>query len=376
MERIAVMMTDMNYGGVEVVITNYYSYLDTNKYQFDFIAFEKSSVPQREMIEARGGRVFLVPKCTRHPLKYMKAVAELFDENEYSIIHSNMNTLSVFPLLVAKKQKIPVRIVHNHSTVAPGEGKKNLAKYVLRPWSQKYATDYWACSKQAGIWMYGSENVENGKVQIINNAIEIEKFVYDEAIRKQVREELGIGRDKVVIGNVGRLCYQKNQEFLLKVLTELRDDKYNVMIVGDGEKKQELEKMAEELGVSDKVKIIGSSSDFMKYYNAMDIFAMPSRPEGWGMVAVEAQVNGLWVILSTGFPEEIVLTDKVARINLDVSVWVNKVKELTEKCLMANTDDRINADERVFEPYDVRLQAVKLQEKYENAKDKGTKLCD
>lgn len=62
--RIAQMMTDMNYGGVEMVVMNYYRNIDRTKVQFDFFALEGSSIPQREEIEKLGGRVFIVPKYT------------------------------------------------------------------------------------------------------------------------------------------------------------------------------------------------------------------------------------------------------------------------------------------------------------------------
>lgn len=126
--RVAQMMTDMNYGGVEMVVMNYYRHIDRTKVQFDFFALEGSAVPQREEIEQLGGRVYIVPKYTHLP-EYEKEIIRLFKQNQYKIVHSHMNTLSVFSLWGAKKAGIPNRIAHNHSTAGKGETKKNIIKY-------------------------------------------------------------------------------------------------------------------------------------------------------------------------------------------------------------------------------------------------------
>lgn len=109
--RVAQMMTDMNYGGVEMVVMNYYRHIDRTKVQFDFFALEGSAVPQREEIERLGGRVYIVPKYT-HLSAYEKDIIRLFKQNQYKIVHSHMNTLSVFSLWGAKKAGVPNRIAH------------------------------------------------------------------------------------------------------------------------------------------------------------------------------------------------------------------------------------------------------------------------
>ena len=181
--RIAQMMTDMNYGGVEMVVMNYYRNIDRTKVQFDFFALEGSSIPQREEIEKLGGRVFVVPKYTHLP-QYEKSIQKLFKENNYKIVHSHMNTLSVFSLYGAKKVGVPNRILHNHSTAGKGETKKNIMKYMLKPLAKVFPTELCACSKYAGNWIYG-KNVE---FRVFNNAIDLNKYKYDEKQRKELRD--------------------------------------------------------------------------------------------------------------------------------------------------------------------------------------------
>ncbi len=133
--RVAQMMTDMNYGGVEMVVMNYYSHIDRSKVQFDFFALEGSAVPQQEEIERLGGHVYLVPRYT-HLVQYERAIMELFRKNQYQIVHSHMNTLGVFSLWGAQRAGVPNRIMHNHSVAGKGETKKNFVKYLLRPFAK------------------------------------------------------------------------------------------------------------------------------------------------------------------------------------------------------------------------------------------------
>ena len=147
--RVAQMMTDMNYGGVEMVVMNYYRHMDRSRVQFDFFALEGSTLPQREEIERLGGRVYVVPKYTHLP-QYEREIGRLFRQNGYQIVHSHMNTLSVLSLWGAKRAGVPSRIAHNHSTVGRGEGAKNVMKYLLRPFAAVYPTRLCACSRTAG----------------------------------------------------------------------------------------------------------------------------------------------------------------------------------------------------------------------------------
>lgn len=174
-------------GGVESVIMNYYRHLDHKKIQFDFICDEDSTRIPYDEIKKFGGRVFLVPKYQKLP-QYLKALEDLFRKNQYRIVHSNVNTLSVFPLYAAKKAGVPIRISHSHSTSNPKEWKRNIIKNILRPFSKKYATDYFACSELAGRYLFGDKTFDQGKVKIIHNAIDLDKFKFDPEARKNFVE--------------------------------------------------------------------------------------------------------------------------------------------------------------------------------------------
>ncbi|WP_427813646.1 glycosyltransferase [Enterococcus sp. 22-H-5-01] len=264
----------------------------------------------------------------------MKDLKEIFVENNYKIVHSHINSLSVIPLRVAKKCRIPVRIAHNHSTAAPGEYKKNLMKYILRFFSTIYPTHYMSPTRYAGEWLFG-EKVANNELFVLKNAISVEKFAYNETVRKKIREELHYSEVDFVIGNIGRLVWQKNQKFVIDVFAEVKKTHPNakLLIVGDGSMKEELIEHAKNMKIFDNVLFLPNSPNVQNYYQAMDFFLFPSNYEGLGMVAIEAQVSGLPVLGSTMIPEDVNITELYEKVNLEKNVteWAKHVVKPSKK---------------------------------------------
>ena len=268
-------------GGVESVVMNYYRNIDRNKIQFHFLCDEDSTDIPYEEIEKLGGKVIVIPPYQKL-FKYQKELYRIFKENNYKIVHSHINALSVFPLRIAKKAKIPVRIAHSHSTSNKKEWKKNILKMILRPLSKLYANNYFACTEYAGKWLFGKKVVERKELNVINNAIDLKKFEFNENTRKALREELGIKDDTLIIGHVGRFMKQKNHEFLVEVFNEVYKKNQNTLLIliGQGPLLSEIKQKAINLNIEDKIKFIGQVTDVEKYYNIMDIFLFPSIYEG------------------------------------------------------------------------------------------------
>ena len=318
-------------GGVESVIMNYYRHLDHSKVQFDFICDEDSTRIPYDEIKKLGGRVFLVPKY-QNLSKYLKALEKLFKENQYRIVHSNINTLSVFPLYAAKKAGVPIRISHSHSTSNPKEWKRNLIKNILRPFSKRYATDYFACSEVAGRYLFGNKAFDRGEVKIIHNAIDVEKFKFDEVARKKLRKEFGIKDSTVVIGHVGRFVQQKNHTFLVDVFNEYHKKNLDskLLLVGSGPLEDEIKKKVERLGFKDSVLFLGQRDDINKLYSVMDIFCLPSLYEGLPVVGVEAQAAGLPTIFSNRISEEVIVSSYAKIVSIqDTGFYIEKINNAT-----------------------------------------------
>ena len=173
--RVAEIVGKYIGGGVEAVVLNYYSFINKNRIQFDFICDSDSTDIPYKQIESMGGRVILIPPYQKL-FKYQKELKKVLKEGNYQIVHSHLNALSIFPLRAAKRAGIPIRIAHSHSTSNKKEWKKNLIKNILRPFSKVYANKYMCCSELAGRWLFGNKEYDKGTVYLLNNAVDIDNY--------------------------------------------------------------------------------------------------------------------------------------------------------------------------------------------------------
>lgn len=354
--RIAQIIGKWVGGGVESVVMNYYRNIDHEKIQFDFICDSDSTNIPYEEIEKLGGRIILIPPYQK-VFKYQKELRRVLKEGNYKIVHSHINTLSVFPLYAAKKVGIPVRIAHSHSTTNKREWKKNMLKQVLRPFSKIYATDYMCCSELAGRWLFGDKEYDKGNVYLLNNAIDLEKYKYDEKIRKEKRKELNINDDTIVIGHIGRFVEQKNHKFLIDIFNEINKKEKNsiLLLAGQGPLMEETKKKVKELNLENNVMFLGQRNDANELYQAFDVFLLPSLYEGLGMVLIEAQCAGLPSFASTVVPKIAKVSDVLDFIDLTTpkEIWVDiilqsinnyKRKDYVKDCQNCGYDIKKEAD--------------------------------
>lgn len=362
--RVAQIIGKWLGGGVESVVMNYYRNIDRNKIQFDFICDNDSTnIPYAE-IESLGGKVILISPYQK-VIKYHKELKRVLKDGNYKIVHSHINTLSVFSLFAAKCAGVPVRIAHSHSTTNKKEKSKNLMKQLLRQFSKVFATDYMCCSELAGRWLFGDKEYDKGNVYLLNNAIDLDKFKYDEVVRRKKRKELNIDDDTLVIGHVGRFVEQKNHRFLIDIFNEVHKQKENsiLLLAGQGPLMGEMKEKVKISGIEDSVKFLGQRNDINELYQAFDVFCLPSLYEGLGMVAIEAQVSGLLCFVSTEIPEIAKVTERIVFINLEnkIEIWT----EIIFKYLKNVNRKNINFTDGI-KKYDIIKEATKLEKKYLN----------
>ena len=311
-------------GGVESVV---YTYSEALKDYVEptFIFFDNSTNIPYEFIERIGGHYFVVPHV-KHLGKFNKAFKKIIKENRFDIIHSHINTLSVFPLKIAKKCKYPIRIAHSHSQSNKHEFVRNMIKNVLRKFSKKYATKYLACGIAAGRYQYGDKAFDNGEVTVLRNAIYTNKFVFNQKDRDELRHELGIMDSEILVGTIGRLCQQKNQQYILKIAKLLPEVKF--VIVGAGPLEEELKQYLLDNNLRN-VLFYGISETPYKFYSAFDTFILPSLYEGVPVTGVEAQTNGVYTLFSDQVSEESQASSYVKFLPIedkDINLWVEELK--------------------------------------------------
>ena len=327
----------LSYGGQEAFLMGALPHIDCRDMQIDLLSpyyCDNNSIVRR--VNERGGAVYTL-NCGFAPGKLRRTEAghirNFFKNHKYDVIHIHSSSGSMLALYawLAHQAEIPRIIVHSHCTGIHG-WKHTISKLLTAPVLRRCPTDYCSCSEEAGRWRFPADICKE-RLQIIYNGIEVRDFEYDEKRRAEIRASLGLGPDDVVIGNIGRLVYQKNQQFLIEILERLVHDRqkgtgeYRLLLVGGGEDHGRLEALAEELGVSDKVMITGPRNNVSDYYQAIDILAVPSQYEGFGMVVIEGQAAGLDVLASDRVPRIADVTGTVTFIPIeDRDAWIAAVR--------------------------------------------------
>ncbi len=354
-------------GGQTRYILNNWEYISKDKFEFDFITFREKFAFRKEL-EAQGCNVFYISCYPRDDMDKFKREFNNILSNNYDVIHIHTNEWSGMEVEeLAKEYGVPKIIIHSHNTsVAKAlDRESELEKIKLHnSFKQKLSLDiadeFLSCSKAAADWLYG-DRIPEDKVTVVNNAIDVEKYLYSEKVREEVRNELGLD-DKFVIGNIGRLAYQKNQLFLVDIMRKIVEVIPNsaLVIVGDGVERENLQEKIKEYNLEKNVFLLGQRSDVNRILQAMDVFCFPSLFEGLGIVAIEAQSAGVYCLLSENVPQEACITENVEYLKLDLDIWINKIIEIYN-----NGYERKNTYNEITDKgYNIKKQIKVLEDIY------------
>ena len=363
MIRILHSVSNMDRGGIETMLMNYYRYMDRTQVQFDFLCNKKKPGAYDDEIKALGGRIYRTPGL--NPVKYpqyLKYMKNLFREHpEYRIVEAHNGALGAYALCAAKVNKIPVRIFHAHGAGITKDWKLPL-KLACRASLPFFMNQKFTCGIAAARCFFGDKVADAGDYILIPNAIDIERFLFNSDSRKRIREAYGL-TDKHVVGHVGRFVVEKNHAFLLDVFAALkkRDPAAHLVLVGDGALMEDAQNKAKQMGISDSVSFIGSVANANEWYSAFDVFVMTSFREGLPLVGVEAQSADLPCVFSTAITSEVEILDDARFVDLAEGVdrWVYVIIEALGRTERKNVRDAIAAS-----GFDARTEAEKLQKRY------------
>lgn len=316
--RILQVIGVMNRGGAETMIMNLYRQIDKSKVQFDFVEHTYEQAIFDNEIENMGGKIYHCPRFDgKNYFEYKSWWKNFFcnEGSEYKIVHGHIGSTASIYLKEANKMG-KFTIAHSHSSGSDYSLRSII--YSIFSYKTRNIADYFlGCSKVAGIDRYGTAIATNlDKFQVLQNAIEVDKYTYSPEKRREIRVELGYLPEELVIGHVGRMTYEKNHDFILQIFKCIcsMKDKVRLILVGDGKLRDELESKAEKLGLSEKISFLGIRADVNKVMQAMDIFVFPSLFEGLPVTMVEAQAAGLPCVISNRVPNECIITDGLVTI--------------------------------------------------------------
>lgn len=368
--RILQFPGTMLYGGVGSVVMNIYRNIDRSKVQFDFCVPREGDGPLDEEIIKLGGRIFHVPQIRKVGFKnYIDTVVDIIRKNgHFAAVHIHSVHMGAVILRAAKKAGVQCRIYHVHNTkdaALETIPMHTIFEKALKIMIKKDATVRLACGQEAGRYIYG-----NSSFTVINNAVDTSRFYpYDESRRRQIRKEIGIDEKSIVVGNIARFVPEKNHEYFVKLASFAKENGYTLifLLVGDGDSRQPILEYARREDCDCMFFSLGNRNDVENYYNAMDVFCLPSLFEGLPVTLLEAQACGLPCITSKSVTIEanmgIAAYDRLSIDDSSVKVWVSTIEDFSKRKIIDKHYINSKLEEKRYEIRSIAQQVQIIYQK-------------
>ena len=254
----------MHYGGLEMMLMNFFRNIDRTKVSFDFMCnYEEEGIFDKE-IKALGGKIFIMPRLSpKNLFKYTFAVAKFFKahKGEYDIVHGNLTSIGIIYLTIAKLYGVKIRIIHAHYAEAKNNKYAKLERLLLLP--LRFCADYYfSCSDKAAQFCFGKNILNKKNYYLIKNGVNVNKFVFNQTVRDEKRKELNLD-GKFAVCHIGRFGEEKNHKFLIEIFKEIvqMDESAVLVLVGNGLLFEDVKAQVKEYRLEDKVHFLGVRDD-------------------------------------------------------------------------------------------------------------------
>lgn len=360
MKKLLCILSGMNVGGAETFLMKVFRKIDKTKYVFDFCVNNENNFYADE-IRSLGGEIHIIPEKSRSLKEFRKGLYNVVKTGGYEyVLRITSSAMGFMDLKIAKKAGAKVCAARSSNSSDGGDLKALAAHIAGRLLYGRYVDVRIAPSPLAAEYTFGKKSYRAGKVKLINNGIDLNVYKYDEQARQRIREEFGISDNVKVLGHVGRFAKQKNHEFLIDIFADFqkREPESVLLLVGKGELMEETRKKAVEKGLEKSVIFAGLRNDVPDILSAFDAFVFPSFYEGMPNTVIEAQAAGVPCVISDTIDENVNVTRLVSRISLSAPTvkWVDEIDGALKRVRKDTKEDIIKAG------YDIDSAAKNLIE--------------
>ena len=369
-KKVLIVTESISYGGLNLASVRFQQYLDKDKFECAYCVRRSHLGDLEQEILDQGIKVYHVPDSELNYLKSYEYYKKLFKKEKFDIVHCHLPFFSGIVLFAAWQCGVKKRVAHAHfsqpytDTAIYSKKKQAVAvvyRMIMRVFLKLFCNVKIACSQEAGEFLYGKREFDKNGV-ILNNGINTADFRYDEQVRSEVRQELEIPEDAVVLGHIGQLYSVKNQSFVIDVFNEYHKQHPNsyLLLIGDGTDREMLEQKIADLQLCDYAMMLGLRNDANRLYQAMDCFVFPSLHEGFPLTLIEAQASNLACLISANVTKKTKMNDNIEFLSIDEStdVWADAIERL--QCY-----DRSSVDHSLLtQNFDINEAAKQLEQIY------------
>lgn len=336
MKRLLCIVGGMNTGGAETFLMKVYRSLDLEKYQMDFCVSKKEKGYYDDEIKKMGGKIIRTTAKSKNPFKSFCSLYKIVKANNYKyVMRVSQHSLSTLELLAAKLGGAKILVFRSSNSNTMKKGLTSLIHKLFSFLPKTIPNVKIAPSIPAAEFMFGKKQIKKGKVLLLNNGIPLENFDYQNKEREKIRKELKIDKDTMVVGHIGRFAEQKNHKKLIEIFEKINKkiDNSVLLLVGEGEKQEEIKKDVISRGLEKKVIFLGIRSDIPKLLSVFDVFVFPSFYEGMPNTIIEAQANGLPCLIADTITSEVCICSSVHMLSLDKSSeeWANEAINIAKR---------------------------------------------
>ncbi len=367
---LQIMVGTCSFGGAEQFALSYYEHMDRTKIQYDFLFLSRNVLMTVNNSCLKESRIYEIGTWNKNNnfLSYIKTIKRLIEylrENKYDIVHINsgIKKVEICCLIAARISGMNVRIAHSHTSKPVSRClKESVLDKLKAALVRSLATDYFACSKAAGGYLFGCKGIRSKKFRIIKNAIDLKQYQYNKEKDMLIRQREKVGGE-LIFGHVGRFVEVKNQLFLIDVFKIIHNQLPDAQLwmIGDGELFDTVQHYIAKCNLSKHVRLYGERNDVFELMQSMDALIFPSKFEGLSMVVVESQAAGMNTFVSDSISKEHKLSSHIWFLSLD------KGPEYWSAFIIEKMDGykkRTEIHELADNGYDIQAASVELQNYY------------
>ncbi len=346
--RIVQFIQSLGNGGAEAIVRDYAIELARRGHDVEVITlFPLINVPNEQIL--RDNQICLrsiydeiylfqstniLVRALRKPLKIKKVsnwLRKYIVSNKPDVIHMHLSVQQFFvPCSDILKGIRLVYTCHNEVNVYFGDNHRREtkdAKLLIENNDMQMVALHNRMAEELN-QLFGISNTV-----VLNNPVDVERFIKARERRKEMRNVLGIPENKFVVGHVGRFTYQKNHEMLVKIFAEVAKKNADafLLMIGNGELLEDVKQQLTDMGLDEKYMILSDRKDVPELMSAMDVFVFPSRYEGFGIAFLEAQVVGTRCIGSDVMPDSILIapSTRILKLSASVTEWADVTMQHT-----------------------------------------------